>query len=162
MTTALPGSIAFIERDWLSANHIMFRDGDAATLVDTGYGKFNDVTVDPKTDTQLARATFDNKDGFLTDGQTVRVIIEGEKPPMALVVPQAAIAQDQGGAYLFVVNDKNVAEQRRVKTGVSRDGLIAITGGLKAGEKVIVQGQQRVRPGMTVNPSLAPPTVQKQ
>ena len=46
MTTALPGSIAFIERDWLSANHIMFRDGDAATLVDTGYGKFNDVTID--------------------------------------------------------------------------------------------------------------------
>lgn len=138
------------------------RLADGSLYAGKGKIDFLDVTVDPKTDTQLARATFDNKDGFLTDGQTVRVIIEGEKPPVVLVVPQAAIAQDQGGAYLFVVNDKNVAEQRRVKTGVSRDGLVAITDGLKVGEKVIVQGQQRVRPGMVVNPSPAPPTAQKQ
>ena len=63
---------------------------------------------------------------------------------------------DQGGAYVFVVNDKNVAEQRRVKTGTARDGLLAVSEGLKAGEKVIIQGQQRVRPGMTVAPSPAP------
>ena len=50
-----------------------------------------------------------------------------------------------------------MAEQRRVKTGIARDGLLAIDEGLKAGEKVIVQGQQRVRPGMTVAPSVAPP-----
>ena len=81
---------------------------------------------------------------------------------MALVVPQAAIAQDQAGAYVFTVNDKNTAEQRRVKTGVSRDGLVAITEGLKPGERVIVQGQQRVRPGVVVNPSPAPPSAQKQ
>jgi membrane fusion protein (multidrug efflux system) len=49
-----------------------------------------------------------------------------------------------------------VAEQRRVKTGVSRDGMVAITEGLKAGEKVIIQGQQRLRPGMTVAPTAAP------
>ena len=77
-------------------------------------------------------------------------------------MPQAAIAQDQTGAYLYVVNDKNVAEQKRVKTGVARDGLVAITEGLKAGEKVIIQGQQRVRPGMTVNPSVAPPSASTQ
>ena len=41
----LPPEIAFIQRDWLSANHVMFRDGDSATLLDTGYGKFNDVTI---------------------------------------------------------------------------------------------------------------------
>ena len=87
----------------------------------------------------------------------VRVIVEGEKVPTVVAVPQAAIAQDQSGSYLFVVNDKNVAEQRRVKTGVSRDGLVSITEGLKAGEKVIIQGQQRVRPGMTVTPTQAPP-----
>ena len=74
-----------------------------------------------------------------------------------MAVAAAPIAQDQSGSYLFVVNDKNVAEQRRVKTGVSRDGLVSITEGLKAGEKVIIQGQQRVRPGMTVTPTQAPP-----
>ncbi len=138
------------------------RLADGSLYAETGKLDFLDVTVDPKTDTQIVRATFPNKDGLLTDGQTVRVIIEGEKPPTAVVVPQASIAQDQSGAYLFVVNDKNVAEQKRVKTGVSRDGLVAITDGLKAGERVIVQGQQRVRPGMTVAPSVAPAPAQKQ
>ncbi len=82
--------------------------------------------------------------------------------PTSVAVPQAAIAQDQTGAYLFVVNDKNVVEQKRVRTGVSRDGMVAITSGLKEGERVIVQGQQRVRPGMTVNPSVAPPSASTQ
>ncbi len=53
---------------------------------------------------------------------------------------------------------KNVAEQRRIKTGVARDGMTSVTEGLKAGEKVIIQGQQRVRPGMTVTPTIAPAT----
>ena len=55
-----------------------------------------------------------------------------------------------------MVNDKYVVEQRRIKTGVARDGMVAITEGLKAGERVMIQGQQRVRPGMTVAPSTAP------
>jgi membrane fusion protein (multidrug efflux system) len=136
---------------------VRLRLADGSLYKEKGKLDFLDVTVDPKTDTQIVRAIFDNKDNTLTDGQTVRVIIEGEKPPMVIAVPHAAIAQDQTGAYVFVVNDKNVAEQRRVKTGVSREGMVAITEGLKAGERVIVQGQQRVRPGMTVNPSVAPP-----
>ena len=90
------------------------------------------------------------------------VRIEGEQVPTSVAVPQAAIAQDQTGAYLFVVNDKNVVEQKRVRTGVSRDGMVAITSGLKEGERVIVQGQQRVRPGMTVNPSVAPSSASTQ
>lgn len=137
---------------------VRLRLADGSIYQEKGKIDFIDNTVDAKTDGQIVRATFDNKGGLLTDGQTVRVIMEGDKVPMAVAVPQAAIAQDQTGAYLFVVNDKNVVEQKRIKTGVSRDGLTAITSGLQAGEKVIVQGQQRVRPGMTVNPSVAPPT----
>ena len=106
-------------------------------------------------------ATLPNTDGTLTDGQTVRVIIEQEKPQNTIAVPQQAIAIDQTGPYLFVVNDKNVVELRRIKVGVTREGMATITEGLKAGEKVIVQGQQRVREGMTVSPSLAPASVKK-
>jgi membrane fusion protein (multidrug efflux system) len=146
---------------------VRVRLADGSLYKEKGKLDFIDVTVDPKTDGQIVRATFDNKDGALTDGQTVRVVIEVANAPSVVAIPQAAVAIDQAGSYVYVVNDKNVAEQRRVKTGVSRDGMVAITEGLKAGEKVIIQGQQRVRPGMTVTPTVAPATpaampVQKQ
>jgi membrane fusion protein (multidrug efflux system) len=136
---------------------VRVRLADGTIYKEKGKLDFIDVTVDPKTDGQIVRATFDNKQGTLTDGQTVRVVLEDSKVPSLVAVPQAALAIDQAGSYVYVVNDKNVAEQRRVKTGVSRDGMVAVTEGLKAGEKVIIQGQQRVRPGMTVTPTVAPP-----
>jgi membrane fusion protein (multidrug efflux system) len=141
---------------------VRVRLADGSLYKEKGKLDFIDVTVDPKTDGQIVRATFDNKDGTLTDGQTVRVVIEDSKAPSVVAIPQAAVAIDQAGSYVYVVNDKNVAEQRRIKTGVSRDGMTAITEGLKAGEKVIVQGQQRVRPGMVVTPTMAPATTPAQ
>jgi membrane fusion protein (multidrug efflux system) len=141
---------------------VRLRLADGSLYKDKGKLDFIDVTADARTDGQVVRAVFDNKEGLLTDGQTVRVIVEGEKIPTVVAVPQAAVAQDQSGPYLFIVNDKNVAEQRRIKVGVARDGLVAVTEGLKAGERVIVQGQQRVRQGMTVNPSVAPPSASTQ
>jgi len=135
---------------------VLLRLADGSLYKEKGQLDFIDVTVAPKTDGQIVRATFPNTDGTLTDGQTVRVIIEQEKPQTVIAVPQQAIAIDQTGPYLFIVNDKNVVELRRVKTGVLREGMLSITEGLKAGEKVIIQGQQRVREGMTVSPSLAP------
>ena len=141
---------------------VRLRLADGSIYAEKGKLDFIDVTADAKTDGQVVRAAFDNKDGPLTDGQTVRGIGEGGKIPTVVAVPQAAIAQGQSGPYLFIVTDKNVAEQRRIKVGVARDGLVAVTEGLKAGEKVIVQGQQRVRQGMTVNPSVAPPSASTQ
>ena len=136
---------------------VRVRLADGTLYKEKGKLDFIDVTVDPKTDGQIVRATFDNKDSTLTDGQTVRVVIEDANTPSVVAIPQPALAIDQAGSYVYVINDKNVAEQRRVKTGASRDGMIAVTEGLKAGEKVIIQGQQRVRPGMTVTPTVAPP-----
>ena len=135
---------------------VLLKLADGSIHKEKGKIDFIDVTVDPKTDGQMVRAIFDNKDGVLTDSQTLRVVIETEKATSAVAVPQSAIAIDQTGPYLFVVNDKNVVEQRRVKSGISRDGQQVIDDGLKAGEKVIVQGQQRVRAGMTVAPTIAP------
>jgi membrane fusion protein (multidrug efflux system) len=137
---------------------VQLRLADGSLYKEKGKIDFIDVTVDAKTDGQIVRAEFPNADRVLTDGQTLRVVIENAKSASVVVVPQGAIAIDQSGAYLFVVNDKNQAEQRRVKTGVTRDGQQAIDEGLKAGEKVIIQGQQRVRSGMTVNPTISPAT----
>ena len=135
---------------------VQLRLADDTLYSEKGKLDFLDVTVDPRTDGQIIRAVFDNKNNTLTDGMTVRVVLEAEKAPTVIAIPEAAVALDQGGAYVFVVNDKNVAEQRRVKIGAGRDGLLTVEQGLKAGEKVIIQGQQRVRSGMTVAPSAAP------
>lgn len=135
---------------------VQLRLADDSLYSEKGKLDFLDVTVDPRTDGQIARAVFENKNNTLADGMTVRVVLEAEKAPTVVAISEAAVALDQSGSYVFVVNDKNVAEQRRVKTGTARDGLLAVSEGLKAGEKVIIQGQQRVRPGMTVAPSAAP------
>jgi membrane fusion protein, multidrug efflux system len=135
---------------------VQLRLADGSLYKEKGKLDFIDVTVDAKTDGQIVRAVFANADRTLTDGQTLRVVLEAKDPASVLAVQQAAIAIDQSGSYVFVVNDKNVVEQRRIKSGVSRDGLVAVDEGLKAGDKVIVQGQQRVRPGMVVAPSPAP------
>jgi membrane fusion protein (multidrug efflux system) len=135
---------------------VQLRLADGTLYKEKGKLDFVDVTVDAKTDGQIVRAVFANADRTLTDGQTLRVVLEAKDPASVLAVQQAAIAIDQSGSYVFVVNDKNVVEQRRIKSGVSRDGLVAVDEGLKAGDKVIVQGQQRVRPGMVVAPSPAP------
>jgi membrane fusion protein, multidrug efflux system len=135
---------------------VLLKLADGSIYKEKGKLDFIDVTADPRTDGQIVRATFPNTDHTLTDGQTLRVIIENAKAPTAVVVPQAAVAIDQTGPYLFVVSDKNVVEQRRIKTGISRDGMLVIDEGLKAGEKVIIQGQQKVRAGMTVTPTVAP------
>ena len=63
-----------------------------------------------------------------------------------LAIPRAAILSDQQGDYVFVVNDKNVAEQRRVKLGQSTPEIAGVAEGLKPGEQVVVEGIQRVRP----------------
>ena len=134
---------------------------DGSLYKEKGKIDFIDIAVDPKTDGQIIRATFDNKDNLLTDGQTVRVLLEDNKPKTVVTVPQQAIALDQTGPYLFTVDDKNVVHLQRVKTGIARSGQLVISEGLKAGDKVVVQGQQRIRDGMTVAPSAVPPAAAK-
>ena len=72
------------------------------------------------------------------------------------MIPQSAVAIDQTGSYVFVVSPDNKVEQRRVRLGTGRDGLAVVEEGLTAGERVVVQGQQRIRAGMTVAPQRAP------
>jgi membrane fusion protein (multidrug efflux system) len=113
---------------------------------------FLDVQVNPRTDGQMVRAMFPNPDDILTSGQTVRVIIEEKGGDEVVVIPESAVAIDQTGSYVFVVGPDNKVEQRRVRLGTRHDGLAVVEEGVKPGERVVVQGQQRIRAGMTVAP----------
>lgn len=134
---------------------VKLRLADGSFYDQPGRLDFVDVVADQKTDSQLIRAVFPNPDHILTDGQTIRVVIERAQEAPSVTVPQAAIAVDQAGSYTFVVDQANKVEQRRVKTGPQREGRIAVTEGLKEGELVIVEGLQRVRAGMEVAPQRA-------
>ena len=129
---------------------------DGSLYGETGKIDFLDVQADSRTDSQAVRAVIANPKSLLVPGQTIRVLVESATPEPTLVVPESAVALDQAGSYVFVVAGNNVAEQRRLKLGASRDGFVVVTEGLKAGDLVIVQGQQRVRPGMTVAAQRAP------
>jgi membrane fusion protein (multidrug efflux system) len=133
------------------------RLADGSLYSEKGRIDFFDVQVNPRTDGQTVRAMFPNPDDILTSGQTVRVIVEEKGGDKVVVIPQSAIAIDQTGSYVFVVGDDNVVEQRRVRLGAYREGLAVVNEGVKPGERVVVQGQQRIRAGITVAPQLAPP-----
>jgi len=119
---------------------------------------FIDVTVDRTTDTVLVRASVPNPKGILIDGQLVTAEIELGTPEEKVVVPQAALIADQGGVYVFVVEDGK-AVTRRVKTGGPSGTGIVIDDGLKGGELVIVDKLQAVRPGAPVTANPVQPAV---
>ena len=113
--------------------------------------RFVSNQVDQQTDTLPVRATFPNPQGTLVDGAFVTVKVEEGAPQQRLVIPRSALQLDQIGVYVLVVGDDKKVEVRRVQTAEAVDTEIAIASGLKAGEKVIVDGIQKVRPGEVVN-----------
>lgn len=100
------------------------------------------------------RAINENADGRLVPGLFARVRIGTPQAEKHLLVSERAIGTDQSKKYVFVVNDKNMAEYHEVTLGSMVDGLRVVRSGLNAGDKVIVNGLMRVRPGAPVQPEL--------
>lgn len=119
---------------------------------------FANNSVDTSTGTVQLRAIFENKEKILFPGLFARVRIPLGGPAPALVVPNVALANDQIGEYLLVVNAQNIVERRNVTTGAQAGAMRAITGGLNENDRVIISGQSAVRPGAAVNPEEAPAT----
>jgi membrane fusion protein (multidrug efflux system) len=119
-----------------------------------GVWNLTDPQVDPQTDTLIMRATIPNPERILTDGQFVTAIVRERQEAPRLVVPQAALQVDQSGYYVLVVNDQHKVEQRRVQTGPQLGTDVVVTSGVKEGEKVIVDGIQKVRPGQVVQETI--------
>jgi len=137
---------------------VKLRFADGVAYDHDGKIDFVDVTVNKGTDTILVRARVANPANALTDGQFMRVAVQGNAPEEKIVVPQAALLADQEGLYVFVVLDGK-AVVKRVKTGSEVGIGVAIEQGLSGGELVVVSGLQSLRPGAPVvaSPMPAPP-----
>ncbi|EOF4707286.1 efflux RND transporter periplasmic adaptor subunit [Klebsiella oxytoca] len=113
--------------------------------------QFSDVTVDESTGSITLRAIFPNPQHSLLPGMFVRARIDEGVAPNAILVPQQGVTRTpRGDASVMIVNDKNQVESRQVATSQAIGDKWLITSGLKSGEKVIVSGLQKVRPGVTV------------
>jgi RND family efflux transporter MFP subunit len=115
---------------------------------------FVDNQVNPKTGTLRLRGVFPNKDEALSPGYFARVRVPIGFPHQALLVSDRAIDSDQGQKIVYVVDKGNKLVSRPVRLGAVHDGLRAVDDGLKPGDRVIVNGLQQVRPGITVEPNL--------
>ncbi|MCK0164371.1 efflux RND transporter periplasmic adaptor subunit [Marinobacter sp. S6332] len=128
------------------------------TLPDGGFynqdGKvsFADVQTNASTGTVDMRAEFANPNAVLLPGLYVTLRIEGRAGEAQVLVPQVAIQETIEGKFVLVVNDEQMVSQRFIQTGPRLGAMLATESGLEAGERVIVEGLQKVRTGVTVNP----------
>jgi membrane fusion protein (multidrug efflux system) len=153
-------------RGGLAAVRVRLRLPDGTDYGEIGALDYIDPSVAANTDTLMLRARIANplRPGAtagapdsreLIDDEFVTVILEGAEPVQALAVPRAAVLEDQQGSFVYVVGADHKVEQRRVKLGQSTPQWAVITSGLSAGETVVSDGLQRVRPGIVVNPAPA-------
>lgn len=117
-----------------------------------------DNQVDAKSGTVRVRAVFDNADGDLIPGQFARIRMGQARSSQAILINERAVGTDQNKKFVLVVGDGNKAEYREITLGAPVEGLRVVTSGLKAGETIIVNGLQRVRPGAVVAPQSVPMT----
>jgi RND family efflux transporter MFP subunit len=118
---------------------------------------FEDNQLQSQTGTLMLRGTFPNADRLLSPGMFVRIRLPIGEPHDSLIVPEEALGTDQGRKFVYVIDDKNLAQYRSVTVGAAYgEGMREITDGLKPGERVVVTGLQRVRPGNPVTPTPQP------
>ena len=113
---------------------------------------FVDNQLNSQTGTIRARAVLQNKDGIYTPGLFARVQLLGSSEYSAILIDDRAVNTDQSQKYVFVLGPDNVIEYRRVKLGRIIDGLRIVREGLKSGDVIVVNGAQRVHPGIAVTP----------
>jgi multidrug efflux system membrane fusion protein len=120
-----------------------------------GHLQLVDNQVNAKSGTVRIRAVFDNKDGSLMPGQFAKVRMGGSKPGPALLINERAVGTDQSKKFVMVVGPDNKVSYREVSLGRSVNGLRIVSSGLSPGERIVVSGLQRIRPGAHVEPQPA-------
>ncbi|WP_424814777.1 efflux RND transporter periplasmic adaptor subunit [Roseococcus sp. YIM B11640] len=145
---------------------IRIRRADGTLYAQQGTVTFIDTQVSRDTDTLLLRANMPNPvvsgayQGLtgareLVDGQFVTVLVEGAEPVQSIVIPRSAVAQDQQGFFVYVIDAENKAQRRNIRMGTSTADSATIESGVNEGDRVVTEGIQRIRPGQVVNPAPA-------
>src|SRR5580698_2823102 len=161
----------YATRGGFNAVIIRVRLTDGRMYDQVGHLNFVNNTIAQNTDTITLRGTIPNPTLHdpsttggaireLTDGEFVTVNLEGVEPVEVLAIPRSAVLSDQQGDYVFTIGADNKAEQRRIQLGQSTPTIAAVINGLTLGDKVIVEGLQRVRPGQPVSPGPASALIQ--
>lgn len=145
------------EQDTDSA-YVKLRLADGGAYAPEGRIAFSDVQATSSTDSVTVRAIIANPQRLLIDQQLVNVSVVRRKPEQKLVIPQAALLLDQQGAYALAVDAGSKVEIRRIAVGEQRGPSIVVESGLAAGDRVIVSGHQKARPGALVSAQPAAPT----
>ncbi len=138
------------ERD--DAARLELKLADGSTYGHQGRVDFIDRGIDPTTGAILIQASFPNPNELLRTGQFARVKAQVHSIENGIKIPQRCISEMQGRFSVFIVNDENVIESREVDAGPKIDDFQVIRSGLKAGEKVVYEGLQWIRSGITVIP----------
>jgi multidrug efflux system membrane fusion protein len=115
-----------------------------------------DNQIDPSTATMRLKATFPNLQNALWPGQFVNVRVLVRQQQDVLTVPSAAIQHGPDGLFTYIVKSDSTVEVRALKTSQESEGLVVVTEGLSAGERVVTSNQYRLQPGTHVS-LLAPP-----
>ena len=142
-----------VRREGRNADSVLvrLRLPDGSTYGHDGTIRFAEVVGNPGTDTVTIRAQLPNPERLLVDQQIVGVTVVAKKPERKLVVSQAALMLDQKGASVLVVTKDRKIENRRVEVGEPLGPDIVVSKGLAEGEEVVIDGHQKVRPGVAVN-----------
>ncbi|ADP96696.1 efflux RND transporter periplasmic adaptor subunit [Marinobacter adhaerens] len=125
---------------------------DGERYEQAGVLDFADVQTDASTGTVAMRAVFPNPDAVLVPGLYVTLRVEGQSGEPQVLVPQVAVQETIEGKFVLVVDDQNQVAQHFIQTGSREGALLVVNSGLEAGDRVIVEGLQKVRPGVTVSP----------
>jgi membrane fusion protein (multidrug efflux system) len=156
----------YSEKGGFDALKIRVRLPDGRIYGETAKLDFVNNAIAQDTDTLLVRGVIPNpilgsetaggvKLRELTADEFVTIFLESVEPRQVIAVPRAAILADQQGSYVYVVDDHNIARQRRVRLGQLTPDTAGIVDGLKEGEKVVIEGIQRARPNTPVTPAPA-------
>jgi membrane fusion protein (multidrug efflux system) len=137
------------------ANSVRFQLilSDDSVHPEAGTFKVLDRTVDPTTGTMKVQASFPNPGSYLRPGQFARVRVAVAEVENAILVPQKAIQELQGAKTVMVVDAQNKVQVRTLRLGDKADNYYIVLEGLSAGDRVIVEGMQKARPGSEVRPS---------
>ena len=121
----------------------------------TGHLQLVDNQVNARSGTVRVRAIFDNRDGSLMPGQFAQIRLGRPKATPAILINDRAVGTDQDKKFVMAVGPDNKAAYREVTLGASVEGLRVVTAGLEAGDRIVVNGLQRVRPGALLDPQPA-------